>query len=231
MDISMVRFDDRGLVPAIVQEESGEVLMLAYMNKDSLEKTIATGYTWFFSRRRQRLWQKGETSGNVQKVKEIFYDCDGDTLLVRVHQTGVACHTGSYSCFRGRRLGENEKSVAVLEKQPDTSLTAVLSDLYAVIRDRQLHPVEGSYTNYLFAHGQDKILKKIGEEAAETIIASKNMKREEILYEMGDLWYHCLVLLAFHDLLPDALFRELLKRRKGGSYHQFTGKTGERPEM
>ena len=231
MDIAMVRFDDRGLVPAIVQEESGEVLMLAYMNKESLEKTIATGYTWFFSRRRQRLWQKGETSGNVQKVKEIFYDCDGDTLLVRVHQTGVACHTGSYSCFRGRRLGENEKSVAVLEKQPDTSLTAVLSDLYAVIRDRQLHPVEGSYTNYLFAHGQDKILKKIGEEAAETIIASKNMKREEILYEMGDLWYHCLVLLAFHDLLPDALFRELLKRRKGGSYHQFTGKTGERPEM
>lgn len=231
MDIAMVRFDDRGLVPAIVQEESGEVLMLAYMNKESLEKTIATGYTWFFSRRRQRLWQKGETSGNVQKVKEIFYDCDGDTLLVRVHQTGVACHTGSYSCFRGRRLGENEKSVAVLEKQPDTSLTAVLSDLYAVIRDRQLHPVEGSYTNYLFAHGQDKILKKIGEEAAETIIASKNMKREEILYEMGDLWYHCLVLLAFHELLPDALFRELLKRRKGGSYHPFTGKTGERPEM
>ena len=106
MDISMVRFDDRGLVPAIVQEESGEVLMLAYMNKESLEKTIATGYTWFFSRRHQRLWQKGETSGNVQKVKEIFYDCDGDTLLVRVHQTGVACHTGSYSCFRGRRLGE-----------------------------------------------------------------------------------------------------------------------------
>jgi len=231
MDISMVRFDDRGLVPAIVQEESGEVLMLAYMNKESLEKPIATGYTWFFSRRRQRLWQKGETSGNVQKVKEIFYDCDGDTLLVRVHQTGVACHTGSYSCFCGRRLGENEKSVAVLEKQPDTSLTAVLSDLYAVIRDRQLHPVEGSYTNYLFAHGQDKILKKIGEEAAETIIAAKNMKREEILYEMGDLWYHCLVLLAFHDLLPDALFQELMERRKGGPYHQFTGKTGERPAM
>lgn len=231
MDISMVRFDDKGLVPAIVQEENGEVLMLAYMNKESLEKTLATGYTWFFNRHHQRLWQKGETSGNVQKVKEISYDCDGDTLLVRVHQTGVACHTGSYSCFSGRRIGENGKSVAILEKQPDTSLTAVLNDLYAVIRDRQLHPVEGSYTNYLFAHGQDKILKKIGEEAAETIIASKNMKREEILYEMGDLWYHCLVLLAFHDLLPDALFQELMERRKGGPYHQFTGKTGERPEM
>ena len=231
MDISMVRFDDKGLVPAIVQEENGEVLMLAYMNKESLEKTLATGYTWFFNRHHQRLWQKGETSGNVQKVKEISYDCGGDTLLVRVHQTGVACHTGSYSCFSGRRIGENGKSVAILEKQPDTSLTAVLNDLYAVIRDRQLHPVEGSYTNYLFAHGQDKILKKIGEEAAETIIASKNMKREEILYEMGDLWYHCLVLLAFHDLLPDALFQELMERRKGGPYHQFTGKTGERPEM
>ena len=190
MDISMVRFDDKGLVPAIVQEENGEVLMLAYMNKESLEKTLATGYTWFFSRHHQRLWQKGETSGNVQKVKEISYDCDGDTLLVRVHQTGVACHTGSYSCFSGRRIGENGKSVAILEKQPDTSLTAVLNDFYAVIRDRQLHPVQGSYTNYLFAHVQDKILKKIGEEAAETIIASNNMKREEILYDMGDLWYH-----------------------------------------
>lgn len=102
VDISKVHFDEKGLVPAIVQEESGQVLMLAYMNKESLEKTIETGLTWFYSRSRQRLWQKGEESGNIQQVKEISYDCDGDTLLVRVHQRGVACHTGTYSCFSGR---------------------------------------------------------------------------------------------------------------------------------
>ncbi|MBO5514769.1 MAG: bifunctional phosphoribosyl-AMP cyclohydrolase/phosphoribosyl-ATP diphosphatase HisIE, partial [Schwartzia sp.] len=183
MDISMVKFDEKGLVPAIVQEENGQVLMLAYMNEESLKKTLETGYTWFYSRSREKLWNKGETSGNVQKVKEISYDCDGDTLLVRVHQTGVACHTGTYSCFSGRRLGENEKSVAVVQEEPQVSLANVLNDLYEVIRDRQLNPVEGSYTNYLFQHGQDKILKKVGEEAAETIIASKNMDRKEIAYE------------------------------------------------
>lgn len=231
MDISMIQFDEQGLVPAIVQEENGQVLMLAYMNKESLEKTLETGYTWFFSRSRQALWHKGETSGNVQKVKEISYDCDGDALLVRVHQTGVACHTGAYSCFSGRRLGENEKSVALVQEKPEMSLAVVLNDLYAVIQERRLHPIKGSYTNYLFEHGQDKILKKIGEEAAETIIASKNMKKDDIVYEMGDLWYHCLVLLAFHNLLPDDLFAELMNRRRGGSYHKFEGKTGQRPEM
>ena len=107
IDISMVKFDDNGLVPAIIQEENGQVLMLAYMNKESLEKTLETGYTWFYSRSRKKLWNKGETSGNTQKVLEISYDCDGDTLLVKVHQTGVACHTGSYTCFSGRKLVGN----------------------------------------------------------------------------------------------------------------------------
>ena len=108
IDISKVKFNMHGLVPAIVQEESGQVLMLAYMNEESLKKTIETGYTWFYSRSRQKLWQKGETSGNVQQVKALYYDCDGDALLVKVHQTGVACHTGTYSCFSGRRLDENK---------------------------------------------------------------------------------------------------------------------------
>ncbi len=226
MDIKKVKFDQNGLVPAIVQEENGQVLMLAYMNKESLEKTIATGFTCFFSRSRQSLWKKGETSGNVQRVKEISYDCDGDTLLVRVHQTGVACHTGTYSCFSGRSLTDTGAKVAVLEGETasERSLAEVLNDLYAVIKDRQLNPVKGSYTNYLFEKGQDKILKKIGEEAAETIIASKNMDKEEILYEMGDLWYHCLVLLAFHNISPDELFGELLNRRNGGKYHRFEDK-------
>lgn len=231
-DLSNVSFDDNGLVPAIVQEENGEVLMLAYMNKESLQKTLDTGYTWFYSRSRKKLWQKGETSGNVQHVKSIYYDCDGDTLLVRVHQTGVACHTGSYSCFRGRKLaGAPENGIAVLEEENSNNLAEILNELYHVIQDRRLHPIEGSYTNYLFDKGQDKILKKVGEEAVETIIASKNNVRQEILYEMGDLWYHCLVLLAFHNITPDALFQELMTRRQGGSYHKFTGKTGVRPDM
>ncbi len=232
IDISMIKFDEHGLVPAVVQEENGQVLMLAYMNAASLQKTIETGYTWFYSRSRQKLWNKGEESGNKQKVKEISFDCDGDTLLVKVHQTGVACHTGTYTCFSGRKLvEEKEKGLVVVEPEPETSLATVLNDLYNVIQQRQLNPVEGSYTNYLFEKGQDKILKKVGEEAVETVIASKNNKSEEVLYEMGDLWYHCLVLLAYHKLTPDQLLDELMSRRKGGAYHKFTGKTGVRPEM
>ena len=232
VDISMIKFDDKGLVPAVVQEENGQVLMLAYMNKESLEKTIETGYTWYYSRSRQRLWNKGEESGNKQQVKEISYDCDGDTLLIKVHQTGVACHTGTYTCFSGRKLvEEKEKGLVVVEPEQETSLATVLNDLYNVIQERQLNPVEGSYTNYLFEKGQDKILKKVGEEAVETVIASKNNKSEEVLYEMGDLWYHCLVLLAYHKLTPDQLLDELMSRRKGGNYHKFTGKTGVRPDM
>lgn len=232
VDISMIKFDDNGLVPAVVQEENGQVLMLAYMNAESLQKTIETGYTWYYSRSRKRLWNKGEESGNKQKVREISYDCDGDTLLIKVHQTGVACHTGTYTCFSGRKLvEEQDKSLALVEPEQETSLATVLNDLYNVIQERQLNPVEGSYTNYLFEKGQDKILKKVGEEAVETVIASKNNKSEEVLYEMGDLWYHCLVLLAYHKLTPDQLLDELMSRRKGGNYHKFTGKTGVRPDL
>ena len=232
IDISMIKFDEKGLVPAVVQEENGQVLMLAYMNAESLQKTIETGYTWYYSRSRQKLWNKGEESGNKQQVKEISYDCDGDTLLIKVHQTGVACHTGTYTCFSGRKLvEEKEKGLMVVEPEQETSLATVLNDLYNVIQERQLNPVEGSYTNYLFEKGQDKILKKVGEEAVETVIASKNNKSEEVLYEMGDLWYHCLVLLAYHKLTPDQLLDELMSRRKGGNYHKFTGKTGVRPDM
>ena len=232
VDISMIKFDDNGLVPAVVQEENGQVLMLAYMNAESLQKTIETGYTWFYSRSRKRLWNKGEESGIKQKVREISYDCDGDTLLIKVHQTGVACHTGTYTCFSGRKLvEEKEKSLALVEPEPETSLATVLNDLYNVIQERQLNPVEGSYTNYLFEKGQDKILKKVGEEAVETVIASKNNKSEEVLYEMGDLWYHCLVLLAYHKLTPDQLLDELMSRRKGGNYPKVTGTTLVRPDL
>ena len=204
VDMSMIQFDDRGLVPAIVQEENNQVLMLAYMNRESLEKTIETGFAWYYSRSRQKLWKKGETSGNVQRVKEISYDCDGDTILLRVKQSGVACHTGTYSCFSGRKLYDaDSKSIIPLTEKEEHPLTEVLASLYQVIQSRRLHPVEGSYTNYLFDKGQDKILKKLGEETAETIIASKNNIREDVLYEMGDLWYHCLVLLAYHNMTPE----------------------------
>lgn len=231
--LEKIHFDEKGLVPCVVQEKNGTVLMLAYMNEASLHKTIETGVAWYFSRSRQKLWQKGETSGNVQKVLSLAYDCDGDTLLMKVLQTGVACHTGSYSCFGGREFfNTQQNSLAVLQDTPnkENSIAVVLRTLYNVIQDRKLNPIEGSYTNYLFAHGLDKILKKVGEEATETIIASKNASRQEIIYEMGDLWYHCLVLMAYFNLPPEEVFKELLTRHQNkNSYHKFTGKTGQRP--
>ena len=232
VDISMVNFDERGLVPVIVQEENNQVLMLAYMNRESIEKTIETGFAWYYSRSRKKLWKKGETSGNVQRVHDISYDCDGDTILLRVKQTGVACHTGTYSCFNGRKLySVDTNSIVPVDAKEKMPLAEILSDLYEVIQSRRLHPVEGSYTNYLFDKGQDKILKKLGEETTETIIASKNNIRADVLYEMGDLWYHCLVLLAYHNMTPEDLLEELKRRHRGGSYHKFAGKTGMRPDM
>lgn len=222
-NLDNIKFDEKGLVPAVIQDEQGKVLMLAYMNKESLEKTLETGTTWFYSRSRSSLWHKGETSGHFQYVKEVSYDCDGDTLLVKVNQTGAACHTGAYSCFysklplKSSNLAKVKNELTVSEK----SIVTVLNDLYNVIQDRKLNPVEGSYTNYLFKHGQDKILKKIGEEATETVIASKNNDKDEILYEMADLWYHCLVLLAYHNISPNELLEVLQNRRKGGAYHKF----------
>ncbi len=211
MTIDRIQFDDQGLVPAIIQDvNTRTVLMLAYMNKESLEKTLETGLTWFYSRSRQRLWQKGETSGHIQTVKSIHYDCDADTLLVQVQQTGPACHEGSYSCFTRKLADGNADAFQPAVDQP---AAVVLQELYEVILDRKSHRKEGSYTNYLFDKGQDKILKKIGEEAAETIIASKNQSKSELLYEMADLWYHCLVLLGYHNTTPAELLEELQGRR------------------
>lgn len=217
MNIDNIKFDANGLVPAIVQDDkTGTVLMLAYMNEEALRKTIESGATWFYSRSRSRLWQKGETSGHVQTVRDIYYDCDADSLLVRVDQTGAACHEGTFSCF-SKKLGETTSVDAKLfdaEKVYQQSALTILHELYDVIADRKKNPQEGSYTTYLFNKGQDKILKKVGEEAAETIIASKNNDKKEILYEMADLWYHCLVLLANHSITPSELLAELQGRRK-----------------
>lgn len=209
-DFTKIKFDEKGLVPAVVQDaDTGKVLMLAYMNEVSLQRTVETGYTWFWSRSRQELWNKGATSGNVQKVVDIKYDCDGDSLLVQVKQTGVACHTGEYSCFHNILWRENN-----LPAVDGLVTSAILSELYNVIQEKRVHGGEKSYTKYLFTSGQDKILKKVGEEAAETIIASKNNNNGEVVYEMSDLWYHCLVLLAYHNISPSELLAELGSRRK-----------------
>lgn len=212
-----IKFDAHGLVPAIIQDaNSGQVLMLAYMNAESLDKTLASGRTWFYSRSRQKLWMKGESSGNVQKVKQILYDCDADTLLIKVDQTGVACHTGHYSCFyRDSNGQEVEKQVFDPKEIYSTaSNRGILIELYNLIRERKEQLPEGSYTSYLFTKGIDKILKKVGEESAEVIIAAKNDSKSELIYETSDLIYHLLVLLVEQGIGPDDIFNELALRRR-----------------
>lgn len=204
MDLSMIKFDERGLVPAVVQDiNTNKVLMLAYMNKESIEKTLETKRTCFFSRSRNELWEKGATSGNVQDVVSISYDCDGDTLLVMVKQTGVACHTGAYTCFNDEIYNSGEKTSA-----------DVVQRVYDTVMDRKNNPVEGSYTNYLFDKGIDKILKKVGEENAEVIIAAKNNSRQEVVYETCDLIYHVLVMLINQGVSLGELKAELESRYK-----------------
>lgn len=214
--IEQVKFDERGLVPAIIQDsQSGRVLMMAYMNAESLGKTIESGRTWFYSRSREQLWMKGETSGHVQQVRDIFYDCDGDCLLIQVEQTGAACHTGHYSCFYRNAAGEEIEPATFDPDQvynPQAS-AAILYELYDVISDRRRKMPAGSYTTYLFEKGLDKILKKVGEENAEVIIAAKNRSREELVYEASDLLYHLLVLLVEQDVSLENIFSELKSRR------------------
>lgn len=207
--IDNVKFDEKGLVPCIVTDaKTGETLMLAYMNKESLEKTIETGTTWFYSRSRRALWNKGETSGNIQKVKELCLDCDGDTLLAKVEPAGPACHTGHQSCFY--RHFENGEAVEFDASAKDDF---ILSELCDVVRDRIQNPKEDSYTNYLLDCGIDKILKKVGEECSETIIAAKNGDRKEIALETSDLLYHLTVMLVERGMDISDVYNELRGRR------------------
>ncbi|NLM04266.1 MAG: imidazole glycerol phosphate synthase subunit HisF [Clostridiales bacterium] len=201
-----IKFDEKGLIPAIVQDiRTKEVLMMAYMNEESLKKTLETNKTWFWSRSRQELWNKGATSGNIQKVVQVDYDCDGDSLLVLVEQKGVACHTGERSCFYNSIYKTTEEGAVGSE---------VLEQLYKIIDDRKINPVEGSYTKYLFDKGIDKILKKIGEESAEVIIAAKNPDKEAIVYETSDLIYHLFVLLREKGIPLEDIYKELRSRFK-----------------
>ena len=204
--IKEINFDEKGLVPAIAQSaDTGVVLMQAFMNEEAIRQTVETGFAHYYSRRRQKLWMKGEESGNTQKVVEFALDCDRDCVLLKVHQLGPACHTGEYSCFFNDILKMEDS---------DTESGEILEELYAIVCDRKANPKEGSYTTYLFEKGLDKILKKVGEETAEVIIASKNEGTAELRYEAADLLYHLTVLLCEKGLTPGEVFAELKARHK-----------------
>lgn len=260
--LKMVKYNADGLVPAVTQDiRTDEVLMLAYMNEESLRKTVETGKVHYYSRSRQKLWLKGETSGHFQQVRSISLDCDGDTLLLKVEQTGAACHTGHRSCFFTKldvqelkegilkdasreNSSDNEgwqnnivnvdspqncttesdiknavfevKGISDVQRPENIAGAAgaeVLQEEFDVIYDRLLHPKEGSYTNYLFNKGIDKILKKIGEEACEVVIASKNGSKSEIKGEIADLLYHVMVLMAERGMTLQDIYDELKQRK------------------
>jgi len=217
------KYNEQGLMPAIVQDyQTKDVLMVAYVNEKSLKLSLEKGETVFYSRSRQELWHKGETSGNTQEIKEIYYDCDQDTILFMVDPAGPACHTGETSCFYRKIAEETDAKVKNMRKlqqqaqkiDADYESEKVVDFLYDLILSRKEEMPEGSYTSYLFEEGIDKILKKVGEESAEVIIASKNEPDNELVYESADLLYHMLVLLAERGITPDQIRSELKKRHK-----------------
>ena len=205
LDFSDFKLNSDGMIPVVVQDyKTGEVLMVAYMNEESFRHTLETGKMTYYSRSRQELWCKGDTSGHYQYVKKLMIDCDNDTILAKVRQIGAACHTGNRSCFY-RELASRD--------YVDTNPLTVLTEDYDVIRNRKEHPKEGSYTNYLFDKGIDKILKKCGEEATEMVIAAKNPDAEELKYEIADLLYHTMVLMVECGLDWNDVMKELVNRR------------------
>ncbi len=219
-EIEEIAFQKQELIPAIIQDAAtGEVLMLAYMNRQSLEKTLQTGLTWFWSRSRQQFWQKGETSGHIQQVQEIRYDCDADTLLIQVQQRGPACHTGARSCFFNRldlektadeHVPPGKQSGAGIEEEE-----ALLPWLTEIIQERVANRPPGSYISSLLQEGSDRLLLKLAEEAAEVMIASKNGSREEVVHEAADLLFHLLVLLEASGVSSREVAKELRARRGG----------------
>ncbi|MFF2019460.1 bifunctional phosphoribosyl-AMP cyclohydrolase/phosphoribosyl-ATP diphosphatase HisIE [Paenibacillus sp. NPDC058177] len=221
-----IRWNEAGLLPAVVQDANTlEVLMFAYMNEESLRLSLESGQTWFWSRSRSELWHKGGTSGNTQGIISIHYDCDSDTLLVKVVPEGPACHTGETSCFF-REIPLNPPVEVALDAEKDAQAAnaaanlsdaqrfAVLGELERVIAEREVERPEGAYTTYLFDKGVDKILKKVGEEASETIIAAKNKDNAELRLEISDLIYHLLVLLQERKLPLDEIMEELSARHE-----------------
>ncbi len=201
-----IKFDEKGLVSAVVQHaKTGEVLMVAYMNQETLDMTIKTKKATFWSRSRQEVWVKGATSGNYLNVTKILVDCDEDCLLIKAIPDGPACHTGKRTCFY-REL-ENGEEIDLTE-----DLSYIVKEEQQTIIDRKKDPQAGSYTNYLFEKGDDKILKKVGEEAAEVVIAGKNRDKDEIKYEVADLMYHLSVMLVHNDMTWEDIYEEMIKR-------------------
>ena len=212
-------FEKQKLIPAIIQDYiTKDVLMLAYVNEESYNYMLEKKETCFYSRSRGKLWHKGETSGNFQKIKKMYLDCDRDTLLIYVEQIGVACHTGKYSCFFNKIVNDSE----ILEFNNN-----ILEDIYMMIDDRCKNPKENSYTNYLLEQGIDKICKKIGEEAAETIIASKNNSKDEIIGEISDLVYHVLVLMYDRKITLEDIKNKLCERHKVEGNKKIQNNKGE----
>ncbi len=204
LPLDRLQYNSQGLIPAIAQDYlDGTVLMMAWMNRESLQKTLETGEAWYWSRSRQELWHKGATSGHIQKVRSLRYDCDSDALLITIEQIGdIACHTGERSCFH---QVDNTKA------QPPAN---TLSEVFKIIRDRRDNPTEGSYTCSLFKDGDNKILKKLGEETAEVVMACKDDNPEDIASEVADLFYHTLVALAHHQVDIREVYRKLQERMK-----------------
>lgn len=214
--LEQVKFDRQGLVPVIVQDaRTGAVLTLAYANREALVKTWETKQAWFFSRSRQRLWHKGEASGNYQQVEEIRLDCDGDAVLYRVVPAGPACHEGYYSCFF-RAVGPYGKlePAGEQEGQHPAAGPEILEEVYRVIRQRQRDLPPESYVARLSQQGLDRVLQKVGEEATEVILAAKNRDEAAVRMEMADLWFHCLLALGYLDIPPAVVYQELAERRK-----------------
>ncbi|GAQ24494.1 bifunctional phosphoribosyl-AMP cyclohydrolase/phosphoribosyl-ATP diphosphatase HisIE [Tepidanaerobacter syntrophicus] len=208
-----IKYGENGLVPAIVQDyKTKEVLMLAYMNEESLMKTLETGTAWFYSRKRKSLWQKGETSGNFLYVKSIFYDCDEDALLLKVDAAGPACHTGNVSCFY--RSLKDAKEAEETEEENSSGTLEFLDELAEIIDSRFSEKPEASYVAKLYKGGRERILKKVGEEAAEVIIASMSQKKDDIVYESADLIFHLLVALRYDGISLEEIADELEKRHK-----------------
>ena len=220
LSVEALKFDERGLLPAVVQDaRTREVLTVAYVNAESLRRTVESGETWFWSRSRAQLWHKGETSGHTQRVVGLSIDCDADAAVILVEPTGPACHTGARTCFHHEIEGASALAPGAKttdddepESRDETGLGALLARLYALIETRRRERPENSYTTYLFDAGLDKILKKVGEESAETIVAAKNTDPRALAAEVSDLVYHLLVLLVERGLTLEDVRAELARR-------------------
>ena len=204
-----LQFDALGLVPAVIQDwRDGSVLMLGYMNHEALSKTLATKSVYFWSRSRKKLWEKGESSGHFLRVKDLFVDCDRDTILVKAEPVGPTCHTGERTCFFTRFNPKDQAS----EGKTHAATGGIFERIYDTILERKAVPQPESYISALLEGGVDRILKKVAEEAGEVILAAKNDKREEIVHEVADLFFHTLLVLGYHDITLGEVYQELASR-------------------